>query len=224
MKNVLVVAPHPDDEVLGVGGTMAKLANLGYELNVCIVTKGMPPKYSQESVDKIRAETKAAHELLGVKETFYLDFPAAELDMIPEASLGSEISSLVNKLKPSILFIPFSGDVHFDHQKVALACLVASRPHGNFFPKTVYAYETLSETNWNAPYLVENFTPNVYIDITDTINIKIEAMSCFESQLFDFPHERSIKSIEALAIHRGCTVKTKAAEAFVLIRDINPLA
>lgn len=223
MKKALVIAPHPDDEILGVGATMSKMVSAGNEVYVCVVTKGTEPKYSKESVLKTRKETIRAHEILGVTETFFLDFPAAELDRVPEAELGKSISDLVQRIKPDVLFIPFSGDVHFDHQKVALACMVAARPHREFYPEKIYAYETLSETNWNAPYLAENFVPNVYVDITGFVESKIKAMKCFESQLYDFPHERSIESIEVLAKHRGCTINRPAAEAFVLIRDTNPL-
>jgi LmbE family N-acetylglucosaminyl deacetylase len=221
MKKVLVVAPHHDDEVLGVGGTIAKLSSQGCEVFVCIVTKGREPHYSGEEIEITRVETKIAHDLLGVTKTVYLDLPAAELDQVPEKDIGASISSLVKQIEPEAVFIPFSGDIHFDHQKVALASLVACRPHVGFYPKNIFAYETLSETNWNAPYLVENFTPNIYVDISEFIDLKLKAIECFESQVFDFPHERSLKSIDALAKHRGCTVRKKAAEAFVAIRQVD---
>lgn len=223
MKKFLIIAPHHDDEILGVGGTIAKLSSQGSEVFVCVVTKGVEPHYSNEEIEIIRAETRVAHELLGVSKTYYLDLPASQLDQVPQKDIGALITSLVKKIEPESVFIPFSGDIHFDHQKVALASLVACRPHVGFYPKNIFAYETLSETNWNAPYLVENFTPNVFIDISEFLELKLKAMECFESQLFDFPHERSLESIDALAIHRGCTVRLKAAEAFVAIRQVDIL-
>lgn len=223
MKQALVIAPHPDDEILGAGATIAKMVAQGTDVSVVIVTKGMEPKFSEEMVRQTRAETKAAHDLIGVEETIYLDLPAAELDSVSEAELGRTISDVVHKINPDILFIPFCGDVHFEHQKVALASMVASRPHRDNFPAKVLAYETLSETNWNAPYLSASFIPNVFVDVSQYLEIKIKAMRCFESQLFEFPHERSLESIEVLARHRGSTVKSRAAEAFVLIRDTSPL-
>lgn len=221
MRRVLIIAPHPDDEILGVGATMAKMVSQGDDVYVAIVTKGTEPKFCEESVQKTRAETTRAHDLLGIKETIYLDFPAAELDLVSEAELGQAISKVVQTVKPNTLFIPFCGDVHFEHQKVALACMVASRPHRDDYPERVLAYETLSETNWNAPYLSQAFIPNVFVEVSNFLDDKLKAMRCFESQLFEFPHERSLESIEILAKHRGTNIKVKAAEAFVLIRGVD---
>lgn len=221
MSKILVIAPHPDDEVLGVGGTMAKYASMGYEVHVAIVTKGYPPLFSEEIVMRGRDEALKAHELLGVKETYFLDkFPAAKLDTIPHSEINAALADIIQKVKPEILFIPFNGDIHLDHQMVFLSALVAARPNGGFFPKTIYAYETLSETNWNAPYLTPGFSPNVFVDISDFIEKKIQAMKLYQSQLKSFPHERSIETLKALATLRGSTIGKKAAEAFVLIREV----
>jgi len=221
MNKVLVIAPHPDDEVLGVGGTIAKFASMGDEIYVVIVTKGYPPLFSEEMVIRGREEALKAHELLGVKKTFFLDkFPAAKLDTIPHSEINAELTNMIQMLKPDILFIPFNGDIHLDHQLVFLSSLVAVRPNGNFSPKCIFAYETLSETNWNAPYLTPGFIPNVFVDISDFIDRKIQAMKLYQSQLKPFPHERSIESLQALATLRGSTIGVRAAEAFVLIREI----
>lgn len=218
----LVIAPHPDDEVLGCGGTIARLARAGLDVFVSIVTTGQPPAYSAESVARVRAEAASAHALLGIRDTRWLDLPAARLFDIPHADLNAAIAGIVTELRPDTLLIPFIGDIHLDHQLTFLSALVASRPHQARFPTTILAYETLSETNWNAPYLTPGFVPNVFIDITGTLEAKLQAMRAFTSQLRQFPHERSTETLRALAMLRGATIHCAAAEAFVLIRHVIP--
>lgn len=216
----LVIAPHPDDEVLGVGGTIARLAAEGVEVYVAIVTQACPPVFSEEVAHTDRREALAAHQLLGVKETFFLTFPAAALDQTPHREVNLHLIELIETLKPETLYIPFVGDLHLDHQKVFLSALVAARPNRPHAPKAIYAYETLSETNWNAPYLVPNFVPNVFVDVSAYLETKIQAMQMYMSQLKPFPDERSEESLRALATLRGSTANCFAAEAFVLIRQV----
>ena len=216
----LVVAPHPDDEVLGAGGTIARLAEEGHEVFVAVVTTGRPPAFPEDSIARVRSEAKNAHGLLGVKETFWLNQPAAELTETPNAVLNEAIGSVVRKLSPTALLLPFPGDIHVDHQLVFRAGLVAARPHQSAFPKTVLAYETLSETNWNAPYLAPAFAPNVYLGIEGSLDKKLAAMQLFASQLRAPPHERSLEALSALARVRGATIHEAAAEAFVLVRHV----
>ena len=212
---VLVIAPHPDDEIIGVGGTIAKRANDGDEVYVCVVTKGKSPIFNDEFIEQGRKECRKADKKLGVKETIFLDFPAVMLETVPRYEFNGKISEVVNSIKPDEVYIP-----HRDHQMVVDAAMVAVRPRGNNYPKRVYAYETLSETGWNIPNIVNEFIPTVYEDITDTYEMKLEAMAIFESQLSVFPEARSIGAIEALAKYRGATVNVKAAEAFSLVREV----
>lgn len=214
----LIIAPHPDDEVLGVGGTMARIAQSGQDVYVAVVTTGKPPAYDAESVARVRAEAAQAHKILGVKETRWLDLPAAQLTEVANAQLNSAIRSVVVDVAPQTVFAPFPGDIHIDHQLVFLSTLVASRPHQAEFPKTLLAYETLSETNWNAPYITPPFVPNLFLDIETTLDKKLAAMRAFSSQLRAAPHERSLEALQALATLRGATVHRRAAEAFVLVR------
>lgn len=216
----LVIAPHPDDEVLGCGGTMARLADMGREVHVAIVTRGMPPRFDPADVDAVRKEAEAAHDLLGVRETHYLDLPAAELDGIPHSRVNEAISGLVARLAPDSLFLPFIGDVHVDHQLIFTSGMVAARPRGGAYPARIYAYETLSETNWYAPYVTPAFCPNVFVDISAVLPRKLGAFQCYGSQVQSFPDERSVETLEALARLRGSTVFRAAAEAFVLVREV----
>lgn len=217
---VLVIAPHPDDEIIGVGGTIAKRVNMGNEVYVCVVTKGQEPMFKKEFIEQGRKECREADVKLGIKETVFLDFPAVMLETVPRHELNGKIAELVHEINPDEVYIPHRGDMQIDHQIVADAAMVAVRPKGKNYPKRVYAYETLSETGWNIPNTVNEFIPIVYEDITDTIEKKLEAMNVFQSQLASFPAARSIGAIEALAKYRGATVNVKAAEAFSLIREI----
>jgi N-acetylglucosamine malate deacetylase 1 len=220
VQRALIIAPHPDDEILGCGGTIARLTAMGREVHVAIVTSGSPPRYEQASVEMVAAETRAAHALLGVAGTHYLEFPAAGLDQVPHADLNAALGNLVAKLAPDTLFLPFVGDVHLDHQLVFQSAMVAARPRGPDCPLRIYAYETLSETNWYAPYVTPGFCPNLFVDISGYSERKLEAFQLHRSQVQQFPNERSIEALRALAKLRGATVHRGAAEAFVIVREI----
>lgn len=217
---VLVIAPHPDDEIIGVGGTIAKRVQNGAEVYVCIVTKGLESMFDKKLIEQGRRECCQADRKLGVKETIFLDFPAVMLETIPRYELNGKIAEVVQKISPDEVYIPHRGDMQIDHQMVVDAAMVAVRPRGTDYPKRVYAYETLSETGWNIPNTVNEFIPTVYEDITNTYDAKINAMRIFKSQLAEFPAARSIGAIEALAKFRGATVSVEAAEAFSLIREV----
>ena len=217
---VLVIAPHPDDEVLGVGGTMARLSDVGAEVHVAIVTTGRAPRFAAEQVAQVRAEAAAAHAVLGVTATHYLDCPAAELGEYAHTELNRAMSDAVRQTDARTIFAPHPGDIHLDHQLSFLSALVAARPHQPAYPTRIFAYETLSETNWNAPYLTPGFLPNLFVDISDTLQRKLDAFARFESQQKPAPHERSVAALTALATLRGATVHRHAAEAFVTIRMV----
>lgn len=217
---VLIIAPHPDDEIIGVGGTIAKRAKEGDEVYVCIVTKGKSPLFNPDFIEQGRRECREADAKLGVKETFFLDFPAVMLETIPRYELNGKVAEVVQNIKPEEVYIPHRGDMQIDHQMVVDAAMVAVRPRGDDYPKRVYAYETLSETGWNIPNVTNEFIPTVYENITDTYDVKMEAMSVFKSQLAPFPAARSVGAIEALAKFRGATVSVEAAEAFSLVREV----
>jgi len=216
----LVIAPHPDDEVLGAGGAMARWAREGHSVQVAVVTRGRPPLYAEDEEDRCREEARAAHGRLGVAATWCLGLPAAELDGLPHRELNGKVAEVIRACAPDELYLPFPGDVHLDHQLVFHSALVAARPNRAGYPRRVYAYETLSETNWNAPFLAPSFVPNHFVDITATLEAKLEAMALYRSQLRPAPHERSLGALRALATLRGATVGLGAAEAFVTIRTV----
>jgi LmbE family N-acetylglucosaminyl deacetylase len=216
----LVIAPHADDEVLGAGGTIARLSQSGLDVDVAIVTKVRPPIFPDEFNGAIREEAKQAHAHLGVRKTHWLDLPAAQLTETPNHEINKAVLAIVREFDPQTLLIPFIGDIHVDHQRLFTSALVAARPYQQHYPRNILAYETLSETNWNAPYLTPAFVPNVFVDISDTLSRKIDAFRLYASQVKMAPHERSPEALEALARLRGATMHRAAAEAFVLIRQV----
>lgn len=213
---VIVFAPHNDDEVLGVGGTIAKHVSEGDEVYVCEVTVGK----NEERAKSIKEEALKAHKILGVKQTYFLDFPVVGLTTVPTMELNKAIHKLTQEIKPEIAYIPHKGDMHKDHAIVAESAMVALRPVDSPQVKAIYVYETLSETEWNIPSVDNAFLPNVYVDITNTIEKKIEAMKCYKSQLYEFPQPRSLKAIRSLSEVRGSTICVENAESFMLVRSI----
>lgn len=220
MKKVLVIAPHPDDEILGCGGTMIRNIKEGNEVYVCVVTKGYPPLFNAERTALNREDTIACHKAIGVTDTYYLDFPSTQLETIARSDFNGSILDVVRKIQPDEVYIPHWGDMQKDHQMVAEAAMVAVRP--KYIPqvKRVYSYETMSETAWNAPNVQNEFIPNVFVDISDTLEDKKKALSYFKLQVSEFPDARSLEAIEALAKYRGAIANMKAAEAFMLIREL----
>ena len=222
---VLVFAPHPDDEILGCGGTMARHIAEGNEVDVCIVTRGKPPLYQieKEIYDKwphnLYPEISRSHALLGISHTYFLELPAAMMEDIPRYELNGKISEIIIECKPDIIYMPHFGDMQKDHALTSQAIMVAVRPKYENVVQYVYAYETLSETEWNIPHVSNIFVPNVFVDISDYLPKKLEAMECYQSQICDFPDPRSLDAVESLAKLRGSTMGAKAAEAFMLIRE-----
>lgn len=220
MKKILVIAPHPDDEILGCGGMILRSIHAGDTVSVCVITVGKDDMFPKELIKKGRDEQKKCHEYMGIAKTCYLDFPAARLDSVEKHQLNAAIGTIIHEIKPDVLYIPHYGDMHTDHRIVADAAMVCARPIGDHVIKEIYSYETLSETEWNYPEQQITFIPNVYVDITDCLEEKLEAMRFFQSQLRPFPHPRSLKALESLALHRGSQVSTVAAECFRLVRKI----
>jgi N-acetylglucosamine malate deacetylase 1 len=219
-RKVLIIAPHPDDEVLGCGGAIKKLTSQNNEVWILIMTRGKEGMYSEQRILNVRQEAINAHKLLNVSGTRFLDFPAPDLDLVSVSELSLAISEEIKIILPDTIFLPFRGDLHHDHKAVFNAGLVAARPLKNSTIKNIYSFETLSETEWAAPFSDNAFIPDFFINISDTFETKLKAMKCYKSQLRQFPNPRSLKSIEALANLRGSTVGFTHAEAFKIIRVI----
>jgi LmbE family N-acetylglucosaminyl deacetylase len=217
---VLVIAPHPDDEVLGCGGVMARHSVEGDEVHVLVVTRGIPELFPPEIIEGTRRELHAAHKLLGVMETIFLDFPAPKLDSVPGHQVADSIGKVIRECQPEIVYLPHRGDIHSDHRIVYYATLVACRPIHNNSVRKLLCYETLSETEWAPPHGEDYFVPTIFVNISDYLEDKLEAMACYASQLQAPPNPRSLESLENLAKMRGSVIGTAAAEAFMLVREI----
>ena len=223
MGNILIIAPHADDEILGCGGVIAKYKSAGNKVFIIVATNasiGAPDIYSKTDVELTRQEAIAAHNFLGVQETIFLDYPAPNLKNAERFRISMDLSLLLSRIEPEVVFLPHPSDLHSDHSVIYESALVALRPFSAPSVKHIYCYETLSETEW-APYQgIDPFHPNVFIDISTEIDSKLKAMKFFKSQLKQFPHSRSIEAITALAQLRGSTINSTSAEAFELVRLI----
>lgn len=220
MKKILVIAPHPDDEILGCGGTIIRSIAEGNEVYVCIVTKGRPPLFKPEGTEKVRKEARECHAKLGIKETIFLDQPTAMLEQVPRHEFNNHFLKVVSEIKPDEVYIPHIGDMQKDHQMVVDAAMVALRPKYTHKVRKIYAYETMSETGWNVPNVQNEFIPNVFVDISEYLDKKKEALAMYTTQVSTFPDARSVEAVEALAKYRGAMMHIGAAEAFMLIREI----
>ncbi|MBT4804648.1 PIG-L family deacetylase [Candidatus Woesearchaeota archaeon] len=219
MKKILVIAPHPDDEVLGCGGTIIKNIKAGNEVFLCIMTKGEETYYGKEVLEEKRKEVLRVANLIGIKKVFFCDFIAASLDVVPQNEINHKLKEIIEECQPNELFIPHQGDLHKDHQITFQCALIAAKPKINPFIKKIFSYEVISETEQSSPYTTP-FIPNIYIDISQELAKKGEAMSLYKSELREYPHPRSLKGAEIKAIQRGNEVCLEAAETFMLIREI----
>lgn len=219
---VLVVAAHPDDEVLGCGGTVARKVKNGGEAYTLILGQGIASRYKKANAQKIRDQIEelkksvyAANEIIGVKEVFAHDFPDNKFDTVSLLEIVKVIENIKNKIKPDIIFTHYEKDLNIDHQITYKAVLTATRPLPNEVVKEIYSFEVLSSTEWNYP---TTFAPDVFFDISDTIDIKIKAMSEYKSELGEFPHPRSLQAIKLSAEYWAMRVGMKYAEAFKAVR------
>jgi len=219
-SRLLVIAPHPDDEILGAGGTMARFARAGGRVTVLTVAAHMPPLYPPEVHERTVAEARRAHAAVGVEESVFLDYPAVCMTQSPIWELNAKILDVVRRVDPHVVLLPYP-DRHVDHRLVFDGAMVAVRPRGAARSiRVVAAYETLSETHWNAPHVEPNFVPNWCVDITDVLATKLDAMACYASQVHEYPEPRSLEALKALALFRGSQHGFGYGEGFHVIRMV----
>lgn len=224
-RRVLVVAPHADDETLGVGGTMARFAAEGRDVTVAVMTgegEGPHPFLTAQAVKTVRAECAQAMAVLGVTRTLFRDLPSTMLDAMPQFEVNRAAAEIVDEVRPDLVFLPFEHDLHRDHEILNYAFRVALRPHlpANRRAHAVLSYETATETHLQSPHLRPSFEPNVWIDISDHLDRKLDALSRYRSQIPPAPGLRSLESLRALAVWRGAQIGVRAAEAFMLHRQV----
>ena len=217
--HILIFAPHRDDEIIGVGGTILKRKAAGDTVSVCLVT-AREGEVLPDVTMRIHREMQACHAFCGVDHYFGLPFGANLMETYSRKERNAAFLEVLKKTQPDEVYVPHWGDMQLDHRITTETAMVALRPKYGNNVKRIYAYETLSETGLNTPTAENAFIPNVYVDISEFLDKKLEAMRFYQSQLHPFPDLRSEESIEALAKFRGATVNVKAAEAFMLVREI----
>ena len=226
--NVLIIGAHPDDELLGIGGTIARHIKNGDYVFVYLLTDGHTSRYrdnekiadrTPEVVARIESAEKAA-KFLKIKELGFAPFHDQRLDTVPMIELVQEIEKFASHINPDIVYTHHKGDVNRDHQVTFSACLTAFRPTGKHYPKRLLCYETISSTEWGAPFAESYFMPNVFVDISDFIDIKMQAMDLYRQEMRDFPHPRSAEGIRISAQRWGSVIGVNAAEAFMLVREV----
>ncbi len=217
-NRIAIIAPHPDDETIAVGGSIARFVDSGCDVSVLIVSGHLPPLYDAEAFAITKSEAISAFNVLGVKNYQFAEIPATYVHAQPISRLTGIVSDFLRDTSAELVFIPFP-DRHIDHRAIFDASVVACRPIGPSFPRMVLAYETLSETHWNVPGVEPSFNPEFFIDISEFIDRKQEALSLYKSQI-NSTNARSIDSCTALAKFRGSQNGCSYAEAFKVVRVV----
>jgi LmbE family N-acetylglucosaminyl deacetylase len=218
----LVVAAHPDDEVLGCGGTVKKLCDQGFDVKVAFMTDGESSRSNVDIaplIERRREAAERASEILGSNVIHWGDFPDNGMDAIPLLTVVKRVEQIIRDTSPSIVLTHWHGDLNVDHQVVARAVVTATRPQIGSTVKRVLAFEIPSSSEW-AFGLPNQFVPNTFVAVDSTFSAKLQALECYSSELRHPPHPRSMESITATALKCGHSVGYRYAEAFVLIRSV----
>jgi len=235
---ILVLAAHPDDEILGVGGTIKKYIDQNNEIKIAIMATGIFSRRmsnfknsfeynadvkSQETMKKelkiLRDNALKASKILGVTDIDFYNFPDNEMDKISNLEVTKSIEKIIKNFKPDVVFTHSNNDLNLDHRIIHNSTLTATRPFSNTRVKEVISYEVPSSTEWN--FSAPPFSPNLFIDINKELKFKLKAMSQYKSELKKFPHPRSLEGIEIIAKKWGTVCGAKAAEAFSIVRQIH---
>ncbi len=230
-RNILVIAAHPDDEILGAGATIARHAAEGDNVSVIIAAEGIAARFSKSDESKHKATEFAiselqkcalkAAEILGTNKPIFLQFPDNRMDSIALLDVVHEFESVIKKVAPQVIYTHHGGDLNVDHQVVHKAVLTSSRPLPGCGIKAIYTFETLSSTEWYSPHQQFAFTPQRFVDVKNYFDKKMKALSAYQSELRPYPHPRSMEAVEALARTRGASVGLEMAEAFGIVRELN---
>jgi Uncharacterized proteins, LmbE homologs len=214
-NTVLVIGAHPDDEVLGAGGAIARHAMTDDEVHILIVTEGTTVQYDDEDlIEQKRADAQACADVLGVSEIHFGDLPDMRLDTVPHVDINAVIEDVCANVEPDIIYTHSRREVNRDHVAVHDSTLVATRPGSGV--EMVLAYETPSSTEY-APETT-GFEPTLFVDIADYLDTKINGFECYDTETREYPHPRSAKALRALARTRGAASNSATAEAFDVLR------
>ena len=225
---VLVIAAHPDDEVLGCGGTAARMVQEGSEVYIAIMGEGITSRHQQrEGADAgelslLHMHAEAAARTIGAKDVLLQKLPDNRLDSVPLLEVVKRVESLIERFQPQVIYTHHPGDLNVDHGVIHRAVLTATRPMAGQRVREIYAFEVPSSTEWAFSSVQPVFRPNVFVDISATLETKIAAMACYETEARPFPHPRSAEALRAIATRWGSVAGCAAAEAFELVRAVYP--
>jgi LmbE family N-acetylglucosaminyl deacetylase len=223
-RTVLVIAAHPDDEVLGCAGTIARHTSAGDEVHIALLTDGVSSRgekqASEREIVRRRASASNAAEILGANPPHFLDFPDQRLDSLPLIEIARAIERLAAPLQAETIYTHSVGDLNLDHRLTCAAVLTAFRPTQGQSVSAIYGFEILSSTEWNFGASNVAFQPTRFVCISDVLKHKIAALEAYDEEMREFPHPRSYDAVRALAALRGSTVGVKAAEAFSVLREV----
>ena len=223
----LIIAAHPDDEVLGCGGTAARLAREGHPVDIAILGEGITSRYAARDeadpalLDELQTRSRQAAARLGARELFLYGLPDNRFDTVPLLDVVKIVEGLVERLQPRVIYTHHGGDLNVDHAVLHRAVLTATRPLAGRPVREIYTFQVPSSTEWAFGQFAPAFQPNVFVEITDTLEAKVEAMQAYESEARAFPHPRSPDALRAIARTWGSVVGCGAAEAFGLVRQVS---
>jgi LmbE family N-acetylglucosaminyl deacetylase len=227
LNRVLVVAAHPDDEVLGCGATIARLAREGNSVHIAIVAEGITSRAPNReagdfsAVELLQQHGRNAAKVLGAQEISFYGLPDNRLDTMPLLDIVKMVEQLIHNIQPDCVYTHHAGDLNLDHVAVSRAVTIATRPVQGCPVRELYQFEVPSSTDWSFQQFEPSFRPNVFMEIHQTLPLKLEAMSCYKTEVRAFPHPRSGEALSAIARRWGSVAGLPAAEVFQLVRAIS---
>lgn len=231
MTKVLVIVAHADDEAIGCGGTLIKHQQQGDEIRIIYMTNGVDARqhnFKKQNIEdkktidiRLNSQQKACH-FLNIKQSYNFDFPDNQMDQVPLIKVVKVIEEIIASYQPNLIYTHHGGDLNIDHRVVHQAVITACRPQPDTSVKSIFTFEVNSSTEWSNTTMSNNFIPNYFIDISEVILAKKQLLQCYQQEMRAYPHSRSLQAIENLNQWRGNQVGLTSAEAFMLIRHIQP--
>jgi LmbE family N-acetylglucosaminyl deacetylase len=233
---VLVIAAHPDDEVLGMGGLLKKFSKKENDIKIVFLATGISSRRSndylnstkykinnnlkndiEKQIEKLQKDARKALSVLGIKKIQFEDFPDNEMDTVSNLKITKKIEAIIDDYRPDTVYTHSQCDINVDHRLIYESTITATRPKKNSVVKQVISFETPSSTEW---YFPQKFSPNIFVDISKELKFKLKAMQYYKNELMEFPHPRSIEALEIIAKRWGTVCGFNAAEAFCLVRSL----